>query len=687
MFNTTFITGKRSQCYFKRWTRKSYSVFNSLKIVIKVCTLSVGFSILTLPGKSQENHDSLKVAKKIQLEGVVVTAQRTPAVASQVARVVRVISKEEIANLPVQSIDGLLEYALNVDVRQRGGNGVQADISVRGGSFDQTLILLNGVNVSDPQTGHHNLDLPIDIGSIDRVEILEGPGARIFGANAFAGVVNIITGTGKPGSTSIDLMTGQYGLNNSTVSTTVATGKVTQYISLEHSSSDGYTDNTDFSLNNFFYNAKLDTKKGQTDLQLGYATRDFGANSFYTPVYPNQFEATRTLFGSLHYQGNGKLHLSPLVYFRRHNDHFELFRDNPPTWYTGDNYHMTDVLGAGLNSWFASGLGKTSLGIDYRSEKILSNVLGDSLATPIAVPGEEGVFYTKGHTRNTVSFFAEHSLYLSNFSLSAGLLLSYNNDLKNKINVYPGLDLGFLISKKLRWYSSVNRTLRMPTFTDLYYSGPTNQGNPNLKPEEATVAETGFKWNQPDFEGHVAVFQRWGKNMIDWVKMPLETVWRTVNLTEVNVMGVEVSGKWFPRKTFSENFPITSISVDYAYLSADKKSGVLMSKYVLDQLRHKLDIGIDHQIKWGLGATWRFSYQNRYGTYQKWDNAQVGNLVPYKPFWLADARLYWKYSIFTIYTEATNLFNVEYFDNANVPQPGRWFKVGLKVDFNWKKKK
>jgi vitamin B12 transporter len=686
MVKSTSVTGNQTMSFFSRWSRKSFSVFNSLKSVIKICTLSVSFSIIAIPGKTQENPDSLKIAKKIQLEGVIVTAQRTPAVASQVARVVKVISREEIANLPVQSIDGLLEYALNVDVRQRGGNGIQSDIGVRGGSFDQTLILLNGINVSDPQTGHHNLDLPIDIGSIDRVEILEGPGARIFGPNAFAGVVNIITGTGKPGSTSLSLMTGEFGYNNATIATTVATGKVTQYISLAHSASDGYTDNTDFKLNNFFYNAKLDTKGGQADLQLGYATRDFGANSFYTPVYPNQFESTRTLFGSLHYQANGAMHLSPVFYFRRHDDKFELFRDNPPVWYTGHNYHMTDVYGAGLNSWFNSGLGKTSLGVDFRSENILSNVLGETLSSPISVPGENGIFFTKGHTRNTVSFFAEHSLYLSNFSMSTGLMVSYNNDLKNKISLYPGLDLGFLISKEFRWYSSLSRTMRLPTFTDLYYSGPTNLGNPNLKPEEAIVAETGFKMNKNAFEGHVAVFKRWGTNMIDWVKAPLETVWKSMNLTEVNVTGLEVSGKWLPRKTFDSNFPITSISIDYAYLSADKSSGVLMSKYVLDQLRHKLDIGIDHQIKWGLGATWRLSYQNRYGSYQKWDNAQLGDLVAYKPFWLADARLYWKYSGFTVYTEATNLFAVEYFDNANVPQPGRWVKVGLKVDFNWKKK-
>jgi iron complex outermembrane receptor protein len=672
--------------FFSRWTRKPYSIFNSLGSVIKICVLIASCSILATPGKTQVLTDSLRIAKKIQLEGVVVTAQRTPAVASQVARVVRVISKEEIEDLPVQSLDGILEYALNVDVRQRGGNGVQADVSVRGGSFDQTLILLNGVNVSDPQTGHHNLDIPIDIGSIERVEILEGPGARIFGANAFNGVINIITGTGKSGNGTVNLMTGDYGLYKADLSGTVSTGKITHYLSLSHSSCEGYTDNTDFKVDNFFYNAKLDTKAGQADLQVGYATRDFGANSFYTPKYPNQFEATRTLFGSLRFQGSGKLHLTPSLYWRRHNDKFELFRDNPPDWYTSHNYHVTDVYGAGLSSWFVSGIGKTSLGLDFRSENILSNVLGEPLSTPIKVPGEDGVFYTNGHTRNNISLFAEHSIYLSRFSFSAGLMVSQNSDNKDKISLYPGVDLGFEITKGIRWYASGSRTLRLPTFTDLYYSSPTNLGNPNLKPEEAIVAETGFKLNRAAFEGHVAIFQRWGRNMIDWVKYPDETVWKAMNLTEVDISGIEFSTKWKPRNTFGSNFFITAVQFDYAYLYANKKSGDFDSKYVLDNLRHKIDVGIDHKIIWGLGASWRLSYQARVGTYQKWENAELGVDVPYKPFWLGDARLYWKFVGFTLYAETTNIFNTEYFDNANVPQPGRWFKAGLKVDFNWKKK-
>ncbi|MCK4631428.1 MAG: TonB-dependent receptor, partial [Bacteroidales bacterium] len=113
----------------------------------------------------------------VEIKEIVVSGQRSPSIHSELNRVVTVIRKEQIRNAPVQSLQEILEYAVNIDVRQRGNFGVQADISIRGGSFEQTLILLNGIKINDPQTGHHNLNIPIDINSIERIEILEGPGS------------------------------------------------------------------------------------------------------------------------------------------------------------------------------------------------------------------------------------------------------------------------------------------------------------------------------------------------------------------------------------------------------------------------------------------------------------------------------------------------------------------------------
>ena len=188
---------------FKRWGRKAYSLFSVLKRPVRIGVLLAVYTSLSEPELLLAQTDSSKVSMEYNLDEFEVSAQRAPVAFSQVARIVSVITREEIEAAPVQSIQELLEYALSVDVRQRGVHGVQADISVRGGSFDQTLILLNGINISDPQTGHHSLNLPVSIKNIQRIEILEGPAARIFGPNAFSGAINIITTS--EGSSSIKL--------------------------------------------------------------------------------------------------------------------------------------------------------------------------------------------------------------------------------------------------------------------------------------------------------------------------------------------------------------------------------------------------------------------------------------------------------------------------------------------------
>ena len=108
-----------------------------------------------------------------QLHEISVHAQPTKVYSDQL-RVVMSIDKTTIAQMPVQTVQELLNNLPGLDVRQRGGSGVQADISMRGGTFDQVLILLNGVAISDPQTGHHTLNLPIDLNMVERVEILQG---------------------------------------------------------------------------------------------------------------------------------------------------------------------------------------------------------------------------------------------------------------------------------------------------------------------------------------------------------------------------------------------------------------------------------------------------------------------------------------------------------------------------------
>src|SRR5665647_3284603 len=152
------------------------------------------YSVLFLLISFQSVHSQQKKdSTAIQLSDVEINAN-SKKLYSEMGRILTIIDKTEITKNAVTSLDQLLDYVAGVDIRQRGTNGTQADISIRGGSFDQVLVLLNGVNITDPQTGHFSLDLPVDLQNIHRIELLQCPSPRIWGPNAYSGVINIVTG-------------------------------------------------------------------------------------------------------------------------------------------------------------------------------------------------------------------------------------------------------------------------------------------------------------------------------------------------------------------------------------------------------------------------------------------------------------------------------------------------------------
>jgi len=673
----TFRFINRAEMFtFKRWGGKAYSLFCAMKKPIRIGVLLAVYTTVAEPELIFAQTDSTKVNMEYDLDEVEVSAQRAPVAFSQVARIVSVISREEIEAAPVQSIQELLEYALSVDVRQRGVHGVQADISVRGGSFDQTLILLNGINISDPQTGHHALNLPVSFKNIQRIEILEGPAARVFGPNAFSGAINIITVSEGASSIKVDIAGGQHKLADINVSANLNTGVWTQFIAFNKMSSDGYIDNTDFKTWNAFYQTKLNTKPGNLDFQIGRTNKEFGANSFYTATYPNQFEETKTTFASLKFESGTKIHLTPSIYWRRHQDRFELFRSEPASWYKGHNYHLTDVFGSNLNAWFASQFGKTAFGAEIRTENVWSNVLGEVLGTPIAVPGENNQFFTKSYSRTSISYFAEHSVYLKNFTLSAGAMTNWISDLGFGWNIYPGIDVSFSFSDHLKIYGSASSSLRMPTFTDLFYTGATNLGNPDLKPEKSVNYEGGIKFNLKGFSGHAGAYYRKGTDLIDWVRKSDTDKWQTKNLTQIKTTGIELNGNLFPEKIWNTKIFFTKLGINYAYADLNKGNNNFFSNYVLDNLKHKIDFEVNHKIWNNIKGSWRISYQDRNGMRTKTEG--------YDPFWLINTRIMWKTKSTEIYAMAANLFDRRYFDLGTIEQPGRWISIGInhQIRFN-----
>ena len=197
---------------FKRWKRTPWAAFASLGKVIKIGVLSVAYSILVMNGQpllAQSNQKSGNDTIRALEELIINTERPTPF--QPLVRVVAVIQQAEIERAAVNNLPDLLRYLQGTDLRTRGGEGVQSDLNILGGTFDQTMVMINGVNFTDPQTGHHSLNLPVEISQIERIEILHGPGAWSEGSVAYAGAINIITKNPAKKGISLALTGGSFG--------------------------------------------------------------------------------------------------------------------------------------------------------------------------------------------------------------------------------------------------------------------------------------------------------------------------------------------------------------------------------------------------------------------------------------------------------------------------------------------
>lgn len=637
----------------------------------------------------------------IKIDEITVSSNRNQLKYSESMRAMSLIGSQDIRENASNDIIELLDAAPNIDIRQRGNFGVQADVSVRGGTFDQALILLNGVKISDPQTGHHNLDIPVDLSAIDRIEILQGAGSRVFGPNAFTGAINIITkNPTENNSLDVDAFGGQYKTYGAAITGNFSTSVCDNMFSISKKSSDGYTDNTDFDIKNLFCQSRIKTGLSDFSVIFGATNKEFGANSFYTPAYPNQFEHTQTYFSHIKTEMGQQIKITPGIFWRRHNDCFKLFRNNAPSWYTSPNYHQTDKYGVELNANMKSKIGKFSFGGEYNTETIWSNVLGELTDNTRSVRNVESTNYDHYAERQNLNLFAEYLGLWKKFSFSSGVLAFWNSDYS--WNYYPGIDLGWRFDENLRLFASVNRSMRLPTFTDLYYDGTTNVGNPDLKPEEAWSYETGVKFLNDFLSVQVAAFYRDGKNIIDWVKDPEnpviednDTIWACKNLLSLKTVGIEFSSTLYPGKLLWPDFFIRKLSISYSFIDAQKETGDIISKYALDYLKHKLIISSKFAITSKTGIDLNINLQDRAGTYTYYDS-ETG-LWPeereYNPLLLADIRLWWNknWNINNLktmfYVDVTNMLNCDYYDIANVPMPGISIMGGIKCNLNFRNKK
>ena len=633
---------------------------NFLSITILLCFICGLYA--------QSNLDS------ISLNEIEISASRVKLYSGS-ARILTVIEKTEIDQSAVRSLDDLLDYVAGIDVRQRGVNGVQADVSIHGGSFDQILVLLNGMNITDPQTGHYNLDIPLDISDVSRIEILQGSAARILGPNAFSGAINIITGENNKNKLSVRNSSGSFGYLAQNITGNINSEHFQSFASAAHKKSDGYIQNTDFEIYSAFWQSKLRTSTyGNFDLQIAAQTKSYGANSFYSAKYPNQFEQTKTFLTSLGWmyeKHNWKT--TAQIYWRQHHDRFELFRNFEGAieypWYKDHNYHQTDVTGGKLSFINHSIAGTTTIGLDLRNEHIYSNVLGKTIKIPIDVPFEKNQIFTREDNRLLSTFWIDHSIKIQKFYASAGAALTYNKQYGKHLN--GGLDVAYNISDLTTLYASANSALRLPTFTDLYYQSATQISNPNLKPEKSVTFELGSKFNSHRWAVNADAFYRFGKDIIDWVKMPEAEKWESRNWTSVKAYGVDLNGEY----KFQTSF-LNSVKLSYSFLNLDKQAGNLDSKYALDYLRHKLIFALDHSVFSKFIVRWNASFFDRTGDYIDFTTNKKAN---FKPYLLLDTKVLWASNNVTLFAELNNILNKKYADYGGLEQPGTNFNAGIQL--------
>lgn len=665
---------------FKRFARKSYAVFNSLgkKVSIGVLTSAVLTSVPLAKTAANESGEASNMTRHA-LDEVEVTASRVPIELNEAAKIVAVITKLEIEAAPVKSIQDLLEYVAGIDVRQRGKQGVQADISIHGGTHDQTAIFLNGINFSNPQTGHYNFDIPVNLSDIERIEIIEGPAAKIYGNGAFTGAINIITRVGSEKEIYIGAGAGMHQLITTEAGISLPTGNISHKLSGSYNASDGYTDNSDYDMYTLFWQSRYDSPDADIQFQTGYNRKSYGANTFYSAAYPEQHDQTSRIFASIQAKSKGKIQFTPQLFWNQHNDHYQLTKGSS----SGENFHKTQVFGGKFDANFNWKLGRTVFGGEVLNEGILSTVLGNPLKEPVAVSGEKDIFYTCKDNRTNISYFLEHNIGWRKWSASLGILANYNTALNDDFQFYPGVDIAFRLSPQLKFYASFNTAFRMPTFTDLYYEGKTNKGNPDLKPEKSTAYEVGAKFKNNFLNTYISGYYRKGKNMIDWVKKNPEDIWESKNLTSLDTYGFETSVSFFPGQLIGDNCFINSFTIGYSYIFQDKKEMEYISNYALDYLKHKFVCSLNHRVYKAISMQWNFRWQDRVGSYTKYESLKPAYEESYTPYNVLDVKINWKLKNWKIYLEASNVFDAYYFDMGNIPQPGYWISGGVKYAFKY----
>ena len=625
---------------------------------MKKVILSLGI-LSALPLIAQQKSTNLNAEDKSNdLEEVIIQGNRVQTPFNETTRDIQVITQKQIQALPAKSLNEVLSFISGVDIRQRGPFGTQADISIDGGTSEQTLVLINGVKMLDAQSAHNMMNIPVPLSAIDHIEVIRGAAARIYGINALTGAVNIVTKKSKRSSVNVDMQAGSsfkskdegdgsgiYGGIGAEVTGIFGTDHQNQLFSFAQSDFNGQRYNSASKTTRLLYTGDYEIN-GNNSIQsmVGYAKNHFGANGFYAaPGDINSEELVKSSVFSVSSKHTwGDFTISPRISDRYGEDDYRYFKDDLSK---GRSLHYTNALMLELNSSLKTGIGTFGFGWESRMEKINSSNIGE-------------------HQRDNHGVYAELKSSLGDkLKGSAGLYANYNTDFGWQM--YPGIDLAYLMNSHWKISTSIGSGQRIPSFSDLYLDQrPGNVGNELLQPENAWNYEGNVQYNNENLQFKTGYFYRNISDFIDWVRVDASEPYSPVNLGKNTMQGI------YGR--LQQDFDLGSqqsigYQVSYNYMNPSfETSSEIQSKYILESLKHQFIAGIHYQIN-----AFSFHIKNR------WLQRELGNAYD-----VADVRINYKLQNFLLYTEVTNVFDATYLEAGAVPMPTRWFGLGVKYQWN-----
>ncbi|WP_158961623.1 TonB-dependent receptor plug domain-containing protein [Myroides fluvii] len=613
-------------------------------------------SFFAVAGNAQEKNTTT-VADN--MEEIVIYNQRLQLPSTLKNRNITIVGQDQIKQLPVSSVNELLSFVAGVDLRQRGPNGTQADLSIDGGSFEQNILLLNGQKISDPQTGHNSLNIPIPLEAVERIEIVRGPSARLYGINSLTGVVNIVTKNPKKdgvfaaayGGTSFkkdkeDDHNETYNNRGIQVGGTLVREKDNHMLFASHDSGNGYRYNTAYHNNKVFYQGNINPNEHNTLMILaGHANSSFGANGFYAAPGDKESKeivsTTMLNLSSRHYVSD-RFTLMPSVAYRYNFDDYRYYRHRLDV---ARSRHYTHAITSNVNGEYAADYGKFTFGGEMRYEEINSTNIGD-------------------HSKSNYGFFAAFQRdWFEKLDVNIGAYVNYNT--KYGWEFFPGIDASYNFNPHWQATFNAGTASRIPSFTDLYLNQrPGNIGNPDLAPEKAYQVEVGGKYRKNRLQAEAFVFYRDIDDFVDWIRVDINQPYQPYNASKNKTKGLNTALRY----QLGEGISLWNLGLSYTYLSPtienkSAEAGVL-SKYSLESLKHQVVGTVNYTYdKFSVTLANRFNER-----------------LTYKSYWITDIRLNYALDKVKFYLDAQNIFDTTYIEAGAVPMPGRWFTLGVKFD-------